>query len=102
MIMVAVAYEHVYTNIWFLDTCFSNHMTGQKAWLADFDESKKNNFKLDDNSSLQAEGIGDIIIQRINGAKIMIKDVLYVARMKCNLLSVGQLVEKGFLVVMKD
>lgn len=32
----------------------------------------------------------------------MIKDVLYIPRMKCNLLSVGQLVEKNFSVVMKD
>lgn len=32
----------------------------------------------------------------------MIKDVLYVPGMKCNLLSIRQLVEKGFLVVMKD
>ena len=32
----------------------------------------------------------------------MIKYVLFVPGMKCNLLSVGQLVEKGFSVVMKD
>ena len=32
----------------------------------------------------------------------MIRDVFYVPGMKCNLLSVGQLVEKGFSVVMKD
>ena len=32
----------------------------------------------------------------------MIKDVLYVSGMKCDLLSVGQLVEKGFSIVMKD
>lgn len=32
----------------------------------------------------------------------MIKDVLYVTRMKCNLLSVRQLFEKGFSVVKKD
>ena len=32
----------------------------------------------------------------------MIKDVHYVPGIKCNLLSVGQLVEKGFSIVMKD
>ena len=32
----------------------------------------------------------------------MIKDVLYIPRIKCNLLSVGQLVEKSFSVVTKD
>ncbi|KAI5411740.1 hypothetical protein KIW84_056710 [Lathyrus oleraceus] len=76
-------------------------MTGQKVWLADFDESKKSKVKLNDNSLLQAEGTNDIVIQMSNGGKAMIKDVLHEPKMKYNLLSVGQLVEKGFLVVMK-
>lgn len=32
----------------------------------------------------------------------MIKDVLYVHGINCNLLIYGQLVEKGYYVVMKD
>lgn len=71
-------------------------------WLVDFDDSNKRKVKLADNSLLQPKGIGDIVIQRRNGAKSMIKDALYVPRIKCNLLSVGKLVEKGFLMVMKD
>ncbi|KAI5425630.1 hypothetical protein KIW84_031446 [Lathyrus oleraceus] len=70
-------------------------MTSQKVWLAYFDESKKIMVKLGDNSSLQAEGTGNIVIQRRNGAKAMIKDVHYVPGIKCNLLSVRQLTEKG-------
>lgn len=71
-------------------------------WLTDFDSSEKSKVKLVGNSSLQAKGTDDIVIQRSNGRKIMIKDVLYVPGMKCNLLSVIQLVEKGFLVIMKN
>lgn len=82
--MAAVADEDVDSKVWFLD------------------ESKKRKIKLANNSSLQAEGIGDVVIHRSNGGKTMIKDVLYVPEMKCNLLSVGQLVEKDFLVVMKN
>ncbi|XP_050896654.1 uncharacterized protein LOC127103437 [Lathyrus oleraceus] len=44
----------------------------------------------------------NIVIQRSNGVKALIKDVLYVSGMKCTLLSVGQLVKNGFSVVMKD
>jgi len=33
---------------------------------------------------------------------VVIENVLYVPGMKCDLLSVGQLVEKGFSVSMKD
>ena len=100
--MAAITDNHVESKMWFLDSGCSNHMTGQKVWLADFDESKKSKVKLADNSSLQAEGTGNIVFQLSNGAKAMIRDVLYVPGMKCNLLSVGQLVEKGFSVVMKD
>ena len=37
-----------------------------------------------------------------NGKNILIKDAWYVPRIKSNLMSVGQLIEKGFSVVMKD
>ena len=35
-----------------------------------------------------------------NGGHIIIKDMFYVSDMKCNLLSIGQLVEKGFSITM--
>ncbi|XP_058784521.1 uncharacterized protein LOC131659330 [Vicia villosa] len=66
-----VADDHVDSKIWFRDTRCSNHMTGSKLWLANFDESKKSKGKIADNSSLQAEGNADINIQRSNGAKSM-------------------------------
>src|ERR1044072_5227957 len=37
-----------------------------------------------------------------NGKNILIKDVWYIPGIISNLISVGQLIEKGFLVVMKD
>ena len=37
-----------------------------------------------------------------NGKTILIKDVWYVPGMKGNLMSVGQLIEKGFLITMKN
>src|ERR1044072_5606708 len=102
VVTTVVADNHVESKIWFLDSDCSNHMTGRKEWLADYDESKKSKVKLADNRSLQAEGTGNIVFQMSNGGKPMIKDVLYGPGMKCNLLSVRQLVEKGFSVVMKD
>ncbi|XP_058783101.1 uncharacterized protein LOC131657754 [Vicia villosa] len=92
----------VESKIWFLDSGCSNHMIGQKVWLRYFNESKMSKVKLVDNSSLQAESTGNIVFYMSNGGKLMIKDVLYVPGMKCNLLSVGKLVEKGFSVFRKD
>lgn len=87
--MVAVADKHVDSKIWFLGTDCSNNVSGRKVWLEDFDESKKSKVKLTDNSLLQVEGTSNVIIQMNNGEKSIIKDVLYVPGMKCNLLSVG-------------
>ncbi|XP_058783879.1 uncharacterized protein LOC131658624 [Vicia villosa] len=61
MVMAAVEDNHVESKIWFLDSGFTNHMTGQNVWLADFDESKKSKVKLADNSLLQVEGTGNIV-----------------------------------------
>lgn len=61
MVMGAVVDDCVESNIWFLDSGCSNHMTGQKVWLVDFDESKKSKVKLVDNSSLQIKGTGNIV-----------------------------------------
>jgi len=36
------------------------------------------------------------------GGKVIIEDLFYVPDMKCNLMSIGQLVEKGFSVTMDD
>ncbi|CAJ2637099.1 unnamed protein product [Trifolium pratense] len=87
---------------WFLDTGCSNHMTGHRDWLIRFDQSKKSTVRLADNSSIQAMGTGDMVIKRSNGDSAVIEEVLYVPGMGCNLLSVGQLIEKGFSVIIKD
>ncbi|XP_050875659.1 uncharacterized protein LOC127079298 [Lathyrus oleraceus] len=63
VLMDAVIDEYVDSKIWFFDTGCSNHMTGQRVWLVDFDESKKCKVKLANNSLLQAEGTSNIVIQ---------------------------------------
>ena len=53
-------------------------------------------------NTIEAAGIGDIHIKKDGKVVAVIESVLYVPSMKCNLLNVGQLVEKGFSVCMKD
>jgi hypothetical protein len=83
---------------WYLDSGCSNHMTGNKEWLTNLDTSKKTNVKLADSRSLASKGIGNVLIRRSGGKKVVIENVLYVPGMSCNLLSIGQLVEKGFSI----
>lgn len=65
-----------------------------------FDEIKKSKVKFVDDNTLMVEGMGDVIINRKNGSQAIIIGVLFVPVMKCNLLSIGQLVEKGYTVIM--
>lgn len=51
---------------------------------------------------MNAEGMENIGVKLTNGKIVLIKDVWYVPCMNINMMSVGQLLEKGFSVTMKD
>ncbi|XP_014623180.1 uncharacterized protein [Glycine max] len=86
---------------WYLDTGCSNHMTGHKDWFYEIDETVKRNIKFGDGRSVMAKGIGKVAIRRVDGSKVTISDVLYVPNVESNLLSLGQLLEKGFSMHME-
>lgn len=102
MLMVTNGSDPVNSESWYLDTGCSNHMTGHKDWLIDFDSRVKSKVKFADNSTIAAEGIGKIVIKRKNGEPAYVTDVLYVPSMKTNLLSLGQLLENGFSMTMQN
>ena len=75
---------------WYLDSGCSNHMTGHKEWLVNFDMKKRSKVKFVDNRVIEAKGTtGDVLIQRKDGGQALITEVLYVPTMKNNLLSIG-------------
>ncbi|MEX5585714.1 hypothetical protein ABFV49_27860, partial [Pseudomonas lurida] len=53
-------------------------------------------------SALAAEGVGDVLIKRNDGKQSLISNVLYITGMKSNLLSIGQLYEKNYKIVIED
>ncbi|WVZ06232.1 hypothetical protein V8G54_019578 [Vigna mungo] len=81
---------------WYLDSACSNHMTGNKSWLIDLDTSVKSIVRFADDSVIRAEGSGKVLITRKDGRPVYMHNVLYVPTMKSNLLSLGQLLEKGY------
>ncbi|CAJ2637591.1 unnamed protein product [Trifolium pratense] len=85
---------------WNLDTCCSNHMTGHKDWLVNYDSSRKSTIRFADSRTIKSEGNGDVLIKGKNGDQALITGVLYVPNMQSNLLSMGQLVEKGFTMTL--
>ena len=87
---------------WYLDIGCSTHMTGHKDWFVCLDERMKSKVRFADDSTMLAEGIGNVLIQRKDGRETCIEDVLYVPGISSNLLSLGQLLQKGFKITMED
>jgi hypothetical protein len=99
LMVITTSNESCNSERWFLDTGYSNLMTGNKVWLREVDLGKNTKVGLVDHRTLVAKGMGKIAIEGNNEKITIIEDVLYVSDMQCNLLSVGQLVPS---VTMKD
>ncbi|XP_019426673.1 PREDICTED: uncharacterized protein LOC109335047 [Lupinus angustifolius] len=97
-LIVTTSAADSYIESWYLDSGCSKH----KEWLIDFDSAKKSRVKFVCDNSLEVEGVGNVVIIRENGSTAIITNVLYVPKMKFNLLSIDQLIEKGFTVLMKN
>jgi hypothetical protein len=69
-------------------------MTGRKYWFVTINLFMKNKVKFVGDTTLAVEGISDVSIKRMNGGNSLIKDVLYIPKIKCNLLSIGQFLGK--------
>ena len=83
---------------WFLDTGCSKHMCGYKEFISELDESFRKCVKLGDNSSIGVMGKGRINLQ-VNHVSQVITEVFYIPELKNNLLSIGQLQEKGLAIL---
>ena len=81
-------------DVWFLDSGCSNHMCANKQWFSNLDEEFRQSVKLGNNSALDVLGKGNVRLQ-IAGVTQIITDVFYVPELRNNLLSIGQLQEKG-------
>lgn len=88
-------------HIWYLDSGCSNHMCGMKEWFMDFDGSYQHQVKLGDDRKMLVEGRGNVRLE-IDGIFQVITSVYYVPGLKNNLMSVGQLQQKGLRIVIDD
>nr|XP_016495311.1 PREDICTED: uncharacterized protein LOC107814410 [Nicotiana tabacum] len=88
-------------DVWYLDTSCTNHMTGSKSGFSYLNEDFHSKVSFGDCSTVDATEKGDIKIKTNNGFVETISNVLYVPDLKSNLLSVGQLQEKGHVLTIK-
>ncbi|CAI6011116.1 unnamed protein product [Closterium sp. NIES-65] len=83
-------------DLWFLDSGCSQHMTGCKEWFTVIrDPSATKSVKGFDGSMQEVAGVGEVLLEGTNGLRVTLHDVLFVPGMKANLVSPGQLLDKG-------
>ncbi|XP_008238819.1 PREDICTED: uncharacterized protein LOC103337440 [Prunus mume] len=92
--------EAAMQRIWFLNSGCSNHMCGKKEMFGELDSSFKESVKLGNNSSLIVQGKGNVQME-VNGIIHVIIGVFYIPDLQKNLLSIGQLQEKGLTVLIQ-
>ncbi|KAI4334734.1 hypothetical protein L6164_013446 [Bauhinia variegata] len=88
--------------LWYLDTGASNHMTGNKELFADLDEKQKGEIVFGNDSKVPIEGKGDVLVLTKSGGHRLITQVDFVPSLKANILSLGQLLENGYDIHLKD
>ncbi|XP_073302980.1 uncharacterized protein [Primulina huaijiensis] len=89
-------------NVWYIDSGCSNHMTSKLDSFVELDRNFSSEVKLGDDKIQKVEGKGTIEVHSKQGNKKHISDVLYVPNLAQNLLSVGQLIQKGYLIHFGD
>jgi len=77
-----------------------NHMTGNKCLFSNLNENFRENVKLGNNSSIRVMGKGNVQVL-MNRKKENIGDVFYVPELKSNLISIGQLQEADYAIVIQ-
>ena len=94
--------HHESQHVWYLDSGCSNHMTGNRDIFVELDQSFTSQVKLGDGKLQGAKGKGVTTVNTKQGNEKLISDVLYVPNMTQNLLSLGQLIQKGYSINFED
>lgn len=85
---------------WYVDSGATKHMTSRKDW---FEELKPLDCDVKvtvaDGTKISVDGVGEIAINNTISNVNKITDVMYVPKLKSNLISVKKAVEKGFSIL---
>jgi hypothetical protein len=91
-----------YGEVWYLDNGASNHMTGGLHKFKDIDSNVSGKVTFGDGSIVEIQGRGTILFQGLSSSQWALHDVYYIPKLKSNLVSLGQLIEIGYRILMDD
>ena len=93
--MMKSAFKVMDTCLWYLDSGFSRHMTGDRSLFKVFESKKGGNVTFGDGSKSHLKGKEIISLPGLPD----ITNVLYVEGLKVNLLSISQICDQDFMVL---
>ena len=102
MLLTCNVAQEKHEDVWLLESDCSNQMKANISMFANLDESVKSEVTTGTKSKVSVMEKGRVKILTKKGEKKFVPDVYYVPAMKCNLLSIGQLVNKGYNVFFKN
>ncbi|GFS69555.1 retrovirus-related Pol polyprotein from transposon TNT 1-94 [Trichonephila clavipes] len=87
-------------NIWILDSGASCHIAKEPVWFKNISPEVMDIYLADKNSKMMSQGTGNVSAKTVstkhcNSINLTITDVSYVPQLRCNLLSVTCLMDKG-------
>ena len=88
--------------VWYIDNGASNHMSGNRMFFFELDETITGNVRFGDDSRIDIKGKGSIRFIIKNGEKKVLKNVYYIPSLRSNIVSLGQATEAGCEVRMKN
>ncbi|XP_022570911.2 uncharacterized protein LOC106407057 [Brassica napus] len=88
--------------IWYLDNGASNHMTGNRSYFNEIDETITGKVRFGDDSRIDIKGKGSILFISQDGKRKILADVYFIPALKSNIISLGQATESGCDVRMKE
>ena len=86
---------------WLLNSGCTNHMTYDQGLFRELDKTTVSKVRIGNGEYISERSKGNVAIESLSCLKL-IPDVLFVPNIDQNLLSIGQLLEKGFKVLFED
>lgn len=86
---------------WYVDSACTDHMTGSKDCLVNFQNDTSLEISMANNQKVQSKGKGDTFT-KVKNKEIKISDVIYVPGLGLNLLSVHQMIKKGLIIIFSE
>ena len=93
--MMKSAFKVMDTCLWYLNSGYSRHMTGDRSLFKVFESKKDGNVTFGDGSKSQIKGKGIISLPGLPD----IANVFYVECLKVNMLSISQIYDQDFMVI---